>query len=125
MIYLDHNASTPVRPEAAAAIEAALRDLSANPSSSHREGQRGRAAIEEARARVAALVPAHADEVVFPSGGTEGDHAGLIGAAWALEQRGRRVAISAVEHHAAHGASEVLERMATTSSTCRWIARAA
>jgi cysteine desulfurase len=111
MIYLDHNASTPVRPEAAAAIEAALRDLSANPSSSHREGQRGRAAIEEARARVAALVHARADEVVFLSGGTEGDHAGLIGAAWALEKRGRRVAISAVEHHAVHGAAEVLERM--------------
>ncbi len=114
MIYLDHNASTPVRPEAIAAVEAALRDLSANPSSAHREGQRGRAAIEQARARVAGLVHARADEVVFLSGGTEGDHAGLIGAAWALEKHGRRVAVSAVEHHAVHGAAEVLERMGFT-----------
>jgi cysteine desulfurase len=110
MIYFDHNASTPVRPEAAEAMIACLRDLSANPSSVHREGQRARAAIEEARDRVAALVGASAGEVVFTSGGTEGDHATLIGAAWALEARGRRVAISAIEHHAVHGAAEVLGR---------------
>jgi len=111
MIYLDHNASTPVRPEAAAAIAACLADLHANPSSAHREGQRARAAIEHAREQVASLVGAHADEVVFTSGGTEGDHAGLIGAAWAQESRGRRVAISSIEHHAVHGAAEVLERL--------------
>jgi len=49
--------------------------------------------------------------VVFTSGGTEGDHAGLIGLAWAAERRGRRVAISAIEHHAVHGAAEVLARL--------------
>jgi cysteine desulfurase len=87
-----------------------LRDLPANPSSAHREGQRARAAIERAREQVASLVGARAEDVVFTSGGTEGDHAGLIGAAWALEPRGRRVAISAIEHHAVHGAAEVLER---------------
>ena len=111
MIYLDHNASTPVRPEAAEAMTRALRELHANPSSTHREGQRVRAAIEHARAQVAALVHADPAEVVFVSGGTEGDHAGLIGAAWANEARGRRVAISSVEHHAVHGAAEVLERI--------------
>ncbi len=110
MIYLDHNASTPVRPEAAAAMREVLDGLSANPSSMHREGQRARAAVERARAQVAALVNARPAEVVFTSGGTEGDHAGLIGAAWAHESRGRRVAVSAVEHHAVHGAAHVLER---------------
>jgi cysteine desulfurase len=110
MIYLDHNASTPVRPEALEAMRACLADLSANPSSLHREGQRARAAVERAREQVAALVRARPDELVFTSGGTEGDHAGLIGAAWALEPQGRRVAISAIEHHAVHGAAEVLER---------------
>ena len=100
MIYFDHNASTPVRPEAAAAMGSALAELHANPSSSHRDGQRARAAIEHAREQVAALVHARADEVVFTSGGTEGDHAALIGAAWAAEPRGRRVAFSAIEHHA-------------------------
>ena len=111
MIYFDHNASTPVRPEVAEAMRAALADTHANPSSAHREGQRARAAIERAREQVAALVGAAPDDVVFTSGGTEGDHAGLIGAAWAAEPRGRRVAISAIEHHAVHGAAEVLERL--------------
>lgn len=89
---------------------ACLADLHANPSSAHREGQRARAAIELARTQVAMLVRARPEEVVFTSGGTEADHAGLIGAAWALEDRGRRVAISAIEHHAMHGAADVLER---------------
>ncbi|MBI1799146.1 MAG: cysteine desulfurase [Candidatus Eisenbacteria bacterium] len=110
MIYLDHNASTPVRPEVRDAIASCLGDLHANPSSLHREGQRARAALERARDQVAALVAARSDEVVFVSGGTEGDHQALIGAAWALEARGRRVAISRLEHHAVHGAAEVLER---------------
>ena len=60
VIYLDHNASTPVRPEVAEAMLAALRDLGANPSSTHREGQRARAAVERARDQVAALVNARA-----------------------------------------------------------------
>jgi cysteine desulfurase len=114
MIYFDHNASTPVRPEAAEAMARALRELHANPSSMHREGQRVRAAVERARAQVAALVGADPAEIVFVSGGTEGDHAGLIGAAWAAEARGKRVAISSVEHHAVHGAAGVLERMGFT-----------
>jgi len=111
MIYFDHNASTPVRPEAAEAMARALRDLGATPSSAHREGQRVRAAVERAREQVAALVHADPAEVVFVSGGTEGDHAGLIGAAWASEARGRRIAISSVEHHAVHGAAEVAARI--------------
>ncbi len=108
MIYLDHNATTPIRPEVAEAMRPCFDDLYANPSSLHREGQRARAAIERARGLVAALVNASSDEVVFTSGGTEADHLGLIGAAWAHESHGRRVAVSAIEHHAVHGAGEVL-----------------
>ncbi|MBI5708993.1 MAG: cysteine desulfurase [Candidatus Eisenbacteria bacterium] len=111
MIYFDHNASTPVRPEVQEEMGACLADLPANPSSLHREGQRARAALEKARGHVATLVGASADEVTFVSGGTEGDHAGLIGAALALEKRGRRVAISAIEHHAVHGAAHLLARL--------------
>jgi len=111
MIYLDYNASTPVRPEAADAMLRSMRELHANPSSLHRDGQRARAAIEGAREHVAALVHAIPAEVVFVSGGTEGDHAALLGLAWAREARGRRVAISAVEHHAVHGAAAVLARL--------------
>jgi cysteine desulfurase len=114
MIYLDHNASTPVRPEVAAEMQDALARTWANPSSGHRDGQQARAAVEEARARVAALVGSPADEVVFTSGGTEGDHLALIGAAWAQEARGRAVALSAIEHHAVHGAAAVLARAGFT-----------
>jgi cysteine desulfurase len=111
MIYLDHNASTPVRPEVQAAMAAGLAEHHANPSSLHRDGQRARAAIEHAREQVAGLVGATSGEIVFVSGGTEGDHDAVIGAAWALEDRGRRVAVSDIEHHAVHGAAQVLLRM--------------
>lgn len=111
MIYFDHNASTPVRPEAREAMNEALAGPGANPSSAHREGQRARAAIERAREQVAALVGAAPAAVTFVSGGTEGDHAAVIGMALALEPRGRAVAISAIEHHAVHGAGEVLARL--------------
>jgi len=108
VIYLDHNASTPVRPEVAAAIRACLEDVHGNASSLHREGQRARSAVETARAQVAALVKARPSEVVFVSGGTEGDHLALVGGAWAMGSDPHRVAISAIEHHAVHGAAEVL-----------------
>ena len=114
MIYLDHNASTPVRPEVAEAMREALAGSGANPSSSHREGQHERARIEQARERVAALVHAHPDQVVFTSGGTEGDHLALMGAAWGLRERGKTVAISSIEHHAVHGAAAWLKDLGFT-----------
>jgi cysteine desulfurase len=110
-IYFDHNASTPVRPEVAEAMQRALRDLGANPSSAHAEGQRARAAVEHAREQAAALVGASPQEVVFVSGGTEGDHLAIVGSAWAQRERGQHVAYAAIEHHAVHGAADVLERL--------------
>jgi cysteine desulfurase len=110
-IYFDHNASTPVRPEVAEAMQQALRDLGANPSSAHSEGQRVRAAVERARAQAAVLVGAEPRQVVFVSGGTEGDHLAIVGSAWAQRERGQHVAYAAIEHHAVHGAAEVLERL--------------
>ncbi|HEY2955006.1 MAG TPA: cysteine desulfurase family protein [Candidatus Eisenbacteria bacterium] len=111
MIYFDHNASTPVRPEVREAIGDSLAGSGANPSSAHREGQRARAAIERAREQVAALVGAAPEQVTFVSGGTEGDHAAVAGMALALESRGRAIAISAIEHHAVHGAADLLARL--------------
>jgi cysteine desulfurase len=115
-IYLDHNASSPVRPEVAEAMTRALADLGANPSSAHREGQRVRAAVERAREQAAALVGARPGELVFVSGGTEGDHLAIVGSAWAQRARSRHVAYAAIEHHAVHGAAEVLERLGWTHS---------
>ena len=96
--YLDHNATSPVRPDVAAAVAQAL-SLSGNPSSIHAEGRAARAAMERARASVAALVGANPDRVVFTSGGTEAANALLSGA---LRRDGKpvptRLLISATEH---------------------------
>ena len=86
-IYLDHNATTPPAPEVLDAMAAALRELPGNPSSPHGPGRAARAAIERARAEVAALVGATAEEIVFTSGGTEGNELAIRGLL-----RGRRAA---------------------------------
>src|SRR4051794_39548050 len=78
-IYLDHNASTPPAPEVLEAMVVALRYLPGNPSSPHGPGRAARAAIERARAEVAALIGATAEEIVFTSGGTEGNELALHG----------------------------------------------
>ncbi|NOT35252.1 MAG: cysteine desulfurase [Candidatus Eisenbacteria bacterium] len=114
MTYLDHNASTPVRPEVTQALAALLASTGANPSSLHGDGQAVRAVVEHARREVAALVHARPEDVAFTSGGTEADHLALVGGAWALRERGRRVAISTVEHHAVHGAAEWLVELGFT-----------
>ncbi|MGE0668923.1 MAG: cysteine desulfurase family protein [Sphingomonadales bacterium] len=89
--YLDYNASAPVRPEAAAAVAEALA-RAGNPSSVHGAGRAARAAVERARAQVAALVGGKASEVVFTSGGSEANMAALTRAGAA------RLLVSAVEH---------------------------
>lgn len=89
--YLDHNATTPVRPEAAAAVADVLA-MTGNPSSVHRFGREMRRRLEDAREQVAALVGAVPAEVVFTSGGTEAN-------ALAIRGSGRpRILISAIEH---------------------------
>lgn len=90
-VYLDYNASAPVKPGVKAAIVAAL-DLLGNPSSVHGHGRAVRRAVEEARAKVAALAGAVPTRVVFTAGGTEANNLALRGFP------GRRVIVSAVEH---------------------------
>lgn len=97
-IYLDHNATSPVRPEVAAVVAHAL-TLPGNPSSIHAEGRAARAALDAARGSVAALVGASPTQVIFTSGGTEAANAVLSGA---LRRSGEpaptRLLISATEH---------------------------
>ncbi|MBS0224312.1 MAG: cysteine desulfurase [Proteobacteria bacterium] len=90
-VYLDHNASSPLRPAALEAMIEALR-AGGNPSSVHRAGRAARGRLEAARRKVAALVGALPAEVVFTSGGTEANTLALVGA------RRQRVMVSAVEH---------------------------
>ncbi len=98
--YLDHAATTPLRPEALEAMLPFLGGTFGNPSSPHREGRAARAALDEAHERVAAGLGATPREVVFTSGGTEALNLALKGAAWAGKARGHRILTSAVEHHA-------------------------
>lgn len=97
--YLDHNATSPVRPEVAEAVARALMELPGNPSSIHREGRAARSALEAARSQVAALSGAAPTRVVFTSGGTEAANAVLSGF---LRRRGMpaptRLLIGATEH---------------------------
>ena len=100
-VYLDHNATTPVAPEVAARMDRAVRELWGNASSVHHFGQQAKAALDDARAQVAALLGAESSEVVFTGGGTEGDNFAIRGAAEALEPTGRKHLIStAIEHEA-------------------------
>src|ERR1700712_189292 len=97
-VYLDWNATTPLRPEARAAMAAAW-DLCANPSSVHAEGRRSRRLVETARTEVAAAVGALSRNVVFTSGGTEANALALMpGLRRGAGAPAERLAISAIEH---------------------------
>lgn len=98
-IYLDFNATTPVDPDVIEAMLVSLRTDFGNPSSGYVYGWRAREAVEQARARVAALIGARPEEVVFTGGGTEADNLAILGAACA-HGRGGSMAHSAVEHPA-------------------------
>lgn len=103
--YFDHNATAPVRPEAAAAIARALM-LTGNPSSVHAEGRRARHMVEEARAHVAALVHAKPAEIVFTSCGTEAANLALHSAKSALGIE--RLIVSAIEHDCVRASAAAL-----------------
>jgi cysteine desulfurase len=102
MTYLDHAATTPILPEAAAAVASQL-GLVGNPSSLHTPGRRARRVVEEARESIASAFGARPSEVLFTGGGTESDNLAVKGLFWArrdADPRRRRVVASAVEHHA-------------------------
>jgi cysteine desulfurase len=96
-IYLDHNAGAPLRPEVREAIGALLKAGAGNPSSVHHAGQSARKRLERARAQVAALIGAAPPQIVFCSGGTEGNNLAIAGAIRARGDR-RTIITSAIEH---------------------------
>lgn len=101
MAYLDCNATTPLAAEALEAMLPFLKDGFANPSSAHGPGMRAKEAVGEARARVAALVGAKAQEVVFTASATEANHLAILGALRRMAEKSperRRVVVSAIEH---------------------------
>src|SRR5918997_3528785 len=104
-IYLDHAATTPVRPEVLDAMEPYFGARFGNPSSTHRWGREARAALDEARERLARCLGAHPDEVYFTSGGTEADNMAVLGTWRARRGEGRTAVVSTpLEHKAVLGA---------------------
>src|SRR5215469_7908312 len=102
LVYLDHAATTPMLPEALAAMTEELAHTG-NPSSLHNAGRRARRVVEESREQIAQAFGARPSEVVFTSGGTEADNLAVKGLYWARQERSRRrprVLATAIEHHA-------------------------
>ncbi|MBU2846234.1 cysteine desulfurase [Acidithiobacillus ferriphilus] len=97
-IYLDYNATTPVDPLAAQALEPWLRERFGNPSSAHLYGKEAKAAVETARAEVAALIGGRPEDMVFCGSATEANNLAIFGVARALRGERRHLVTSAVEH---------------------------
>jgi cysteine desulfurase len=110
-VYLDHAATTPVRPEVLEAMMPYLTDQSfGNPSSAHRFGRAARAGVEQARRQIAEALEAEPSQVIFTSGGTEADNLGIVGAALAAKERSAPMcaAVSAIEHKAVLAAAHAV-----------------
>lgn len=113
-IYLDHNATTPMRLEAVEALAQCCRDGLANPASQHRPGQHARRLLDEAREEIAALLGGRLsgpqpDRLIFTSGGTESNNLAVLGIARSRQPSGPgRLIISAVEHPSVIGPAEAL-----------------
>ena len=108
-VYLDYAATTPVAPDVLDAMLPYFAQTGFNPSSQHREGREARAALDDARDRVAALLNASRKEITFVGSGSEADNQAIIGAVRANRTRGRHVVSTATEHHAVLHALDALE----------------
>ncbi len=109
-IYLDHSATTPVDPRVAEAMTHSLTQNFGNPSSVHGFGQQARAAVDRARREVAALINAKPNEIIFTSGGTEGNNLAIRGICEVAAAHGRHIVTSAIEHPSVRGVCSALEQ---------------
>jgi cysteine desulfurase len=109
-VYLDYAATTPTHPEVVKAMLPYFTGAFGNPSSLYSCGQEAKEAIDEARAKVAGLIGAQDEEIVFTSGGTEADNFAIKGVAFANEGRGNHIITSSIEHHAVIETCQFLSR---------------
>src|SRR5947209_17685904 len=105
-VYMDNNATSPLLPEVLGAMRPYFIEEFGNASSIHHHGQNTRAAVERARESVAALLGCRTSEVVFTSGGTEGDNLAIFG----MVKSGEHVVTSTIEHHAVLHAGKELQK---------------
>jgi cysteine desulfurase len=118
-IYLDHAATTPVRPEVLEAMAPFYGPRFGNPSSLHRWGREARAALDEARERLAGCLGARSDEICFTSGGTEADNLAILGGWRARRSEGRNAIVSdPIEHKAVLGAVHQAAREGAEERLC-------
>ena len=110
MIYLDHAATTPVKPEVLEAMLPYFTEHYGNPSSVYKIAQRNKKAIDDARAVVAGHLGAQPNEIFFTSGGTEADNWAIKGIAAALKEKGNHVITTNIEHHAVLHPCQYLEK---------------
>lgn len=108
-IYLDHAATSPIHPEVIQTMLGAITNTYGNPSSIHYAGRAARKALDEARHNIAENIHAEEKEIIFTSGGTEGDNLALIGTALAHKENGKHIITSQIEHHAVLKTCEYLE----------------
>jgi cysteine desulfurase len=108
-IYMDNNATSAADPRVVEAMVRCFREVPGNASSVHGFGKKARDVVEGAREKVAGLLGASPEEVIFTSGGTESDNTAIKGTCWALEDKGRHIVTSAVEHPAVLNACSFLE----------------
>lgn len=109
-VYLDHAATTSVRPEVLEAMWPFFTQVAGNPSSVHSTGALAREALDRARISIADVIGCRPAEIIFTSGGTEADNLAVLGVARALRSRGNHVITSQIEHHAVLHSCEALER---------------
>jgi cysteine desulfurase len=110
-IYLDYAATTPADPAVVQAMLPYFHDAFGNPSAIYSYGQEAKAAVEEARTKVARLIGARDDEIVFTGSGTEADNFALKGAAFANKSKGNHIITSSIEHHAILESCKFLGKM--------------
>ncbi len=116
-VYLDHQAATPLLPEALDAMKPYLTEAFGNASSLHQHGLRARDALAKAREQVAAFMNAGSpEEILFTSDGTESANLAIKGVAYAGQRRGNHIVVSAIEHPAVLGSVEFLETQGFTST---------
>lgn len=109
-VYLDHYAATPVLDEVALSMQPLLSSEFGNPSSLHSRGDEARERLEEARGRVAALINAEAEDVIFVSGGTEANNTAIKGICQAASRKGNHLVVSSIEHFSVLNAARTLEK---------------
>ena len=110
MIYLDYAATTPLDARVDTAMRPYRWEIFGNPSSLHQAGRQARDAVDAARDGIADRLGARASEIIFTAGGTEADNLALLGAARALQGRGRHIITTAIEHHAVLESCRALEQ---------------